>query len=109
MVALAKLQPQPVARAGGFAQRTHIGQGLGAIDGGFTQAQQVQVRAIEDIDGFHGGGTPRFHPAGVFWASPPPSSGRGHRRGEGTASVPPPLTLVCRILLVKKKKSTTLV
>src|SRR5256885_7421746 len=45
MVALAKLQPQPVARAGGFAQRTHIGQGLGAIDGGFTQAQQVQVRA----------------------------------------------------------------
>ncbi|MPN56455.1 hypothetical protein SDC9_204144 [bioreactor metagenome] len=54
MVALAELQLQAMAHASPLAELLDIGQRGRAVDGGFAHAQQIEIRAIEDIDGFHG-------------------------------------------------------
>ena len=53
VVALAKLQHQPVARTGLQAQGLDIGKRVRPVHSGLARAQQVQVGAVENKNIFH--------------------------------------------------------
>ena len=62
MVALAKDQRQAMARACCDANLLNICQGLRAIDFWLAGAQQVQIGAVENVNGFDHGVVTRFYP-----------------------------------------------
>ena len=58
VVALAEICRKAIGKAGAFAQVLYIGQCLRPVYLGLARAQQIEIGAIEDHDGFHCGGFP---------------------------------------------------